>query len=463
MKQVFEAEMNGRKIDSCVVDRVKYRPGRNCTVSYVLSLYDEKLGGCFDQYVAARFFSNGESVRRYAKAVARDTVQSAAGPTIQHIPALDMVAHWCPNDAKIVALSLLHDEIRFRFLCLDEVVRVLTLGLGHLIDYSMQLVQYVPELRFCARVIVHLKAEPGAALTSQTLYVKTDSDRDGAKTHALMQALSESPAQLQGRLRTPKSVLWQATTGLHWQLSEPGQVLTDLDARVGSKVSAQVGAHLAALHAVSAIGARKMPVGALLSRLREVAQLLGEANVGWVPLLSRLVATLESSATTLEREPTVLLHGDLHPRNILIDGSRLTFIDLDSVCFGPVVIELGAWVGDAFYRTILDGGSPKKSAPAWRAFLAAYANASSRATDEPLLAWGTAYHLLCHRAYRCIANMKPGRFEAVPDLLALADLIASAGTLNAALSWDSQVSTGTALLQPAAHRSTKPARMGALS
>jgi hypothetical protein len=54
--------------------------------------------------------------------------------------------------------------------------------------------------------------------------------------------------------------------------------------------------------------------------------------------------------------------------------------------------------------------------------------------DASLLAWSTAYNLLCQRAYRCVANLKPGRFEAVPALLALADSIASAGTVDAAMS-----------------------------
>ena len=49
------------------------------------------------------------------------------------------------------------------------------------------------------------------------------------------------------------------------------------------------------------------------------------------------------------------------------------------------------------------------------------------------MAWSTAHDLLCKRAYRCVANLKPGRFEAVPHLLALADAIAGAGSVEAVL------------------------------
>ena len=159
--------------------------------------------------------------------------------------------------------------------------------------------------------------------------------------------------------------------------------------------------------------------------------------------MTRLVGRLEAGARgrmdALAREPVVTLHGDLHPRNILLDGSALAFIDLDGACHGPAVIELGAWVGDALYRVLLAGESPSQAAPSWRAFIAAYESASGRAVDESLLAWSTAHHLLCQRAYRCVANLKPGRFEAVPQLLALAESIAAAGTVDAAVACEREL------------------------
>jgi len=173
---------------------------------------------------------------------------------------------------------------------------------------------------------------------------------------------------------------------------------------------------------------------ALHQQPRQVAELLGQVEPAWKPLLTRLAGRLEAGGGALEREAAVTLHGDLHPRNVLVDGEKQAFVDLDSVRLGPAVIELGAWVADGLYRAVLDGIATRQAAPSWRAFLQSYAGASGRAVDASLLAWSTAYNLLCQRAYRCVANLKPGRFEAVPALLALADSIASAGTVDAAMS-----------------------------
>ena len=433
MARVFAAALGGLQVRTCQVDRIKYRPRRNCTVSYLLSLRDEQRGRDFEQRVAARFCSGGDSARRHLKAAGRATVASAAGPALLHLSALDMLAHWCPNDAKLDALGVLHDGAALRNHCLNQVVAALTGARGRLIDHRMTLVQYVPEHRACARVELRLQREPGAPVTAQTLYVKADAERHGAVNHALMQALYHSPAQAGGRLRTPRPVLWQAAAGLHWQLALPGLVLLDRDPQVGSAASARVGEQLAALHATQVPVARTTTAATLRQQPRRVAELLGQVEPAWKPLLTRLVIRLEAGSGALEREAAVTLHGDLHPRNILVDGESHAFIDLDSACRGPAVIELGAWVADALYRAVLDGIAPWQGAPSWRAFLAAHAHASGHAADESLLAWSTAHNLLCQRAYRCVANLKPGRFEAVPELLALADSIASAGTVDAGM------------------------------
>ncbi len=432
MAAVFGAALKHLQVQTCQVDSIKYRPGRNCSVSYLLAVHDPQRGRDFEQRVAARFCTGGDSARRHLKALGRNALPSEVGPMLLHLPSLDLLAHWLPNDAKLDALGVLYDEATLRSQCLDQVVATLTGGRGRLIDHRMTVAQYVPEHRACARVQLRMQREPGGPVTTQTLYAKADAERLGARTHAVMQALCDSPAQAAGLLRTPQPVQWQAGVGLHWQLAVPGLALLDVDPAVGPAASARIGQQLAVLHATPVPAARTPICEQWHAQPRRAAALLGLVNPEWTPLLSRLAARLEAGAPALEREAAVTLHGDLHPRNILVDGPSLAFIDLDNVRLGPAVLELGAWVADALYRAVLDGAAQRQAAPSWRAFLAAYANASGYAADESLLAWSTAHSLLCQRAYRCVANLKPGRFAAVPALLALADSIAAAGTLDAA-------------------------------
>jgi hypothetical protein len=120
------------------------------------------------------------------------------------------------------------------------------------------------------------------------------------------------------------------------------------------------------------------------------------------------------------------------------------------------VAELASWVGDALHRALLNGQGPAAAAGACAAFLHAYAEASRRPIDAAQLAFSVAHDLLCRRAWGGVANLKPGRYAAVPALLALADAIAAAGTIAAAFTTsDPPLPSFTA--PPARHATHRPA------
>jgi aminoglycoside phosphotransferase (APT) family kinase protein len=128
----------------------------------------------------------------------------------------------------------------------------------------------------------------------------------------------------------------------------------------------------------------------------------------------------------------VTLHGDLHPRNVLVAGDRFGLIDLDSVRRGPAVADLGDWIADALYRALLGGQSAAHALAACRAFVRGYAGALGSPCGETALAWSTANSLFCQRAWRSVVSLKPGRYALVVPLLETAAAILRAGSIDAA-------------------------------
>ena len=433
MAPVFASLLQGPTLLACDVDRVKYRPQRDCSVTYRLCIAGRS-SQTIEQLVAARFCSGGDSLRRYRQALARGALRSAAGPSVSHLTGLDMVACWLPNDAKLTAPALLADHGAMRRDVLPDVVAALTAGHGRLVDHRTRLVQIVPELRVCARVDLHLRARRDAPVSTATVYAKADLERSGTATQAAMQALYDSPARAQGRLCMAQPLRWQADTGLHWQAAVAGRALQDSGAEVAPHIAARVGGQLAALHATPVHGLEALSVATLAQQVQDSAALLARVEPAWRPQLQAVAAWLQGGLPALVGQPEATLHGDLHLNNILVDGSRLAFIDFDSVTAGPAVIELGGWVADVLHRSVLQGADTRCAAPACRAFFAAYTQAAGQPPLlGPLLAWSTVHALLCKRAYRGVANLKPGRFAAVPALLTLAEAIARRGTLEGVL------------------------------
>jgi hypothetical protein len=454
MARVFASALPHHQVLSCEIDRVKYRPTRSCSVSYKLRVWHAQRGEC-DQHVSARFCSGGASSQRQAQAASCAWVASSAGPTWQHVPSLDMVAYWLPNDPKLSATQCLFDPSELRRQALPDVVRALTGSAARLVGHDCQLVQWVPELRACARVTLQIQHRPGGDSFTHTVFAKADRERDGAQTHAAMLALQRSPAQSIGQLRTPRPLLWQPSTGLHWQLALPGTPLdVHLDkvlnarssshfgappeALVGADMARAVGHHLAALHGTPLSGLHQgVSLADLQTSTDKACDALLVLDADWRPLLRRVQAALSSRlqhhGSALMQQGQVTMHGDLHPGNLLIHAGRLAFVDLDDLHTGPAVLELGAWLAYTLSRAVLHGAPMAQARQSCSAFLQAYAQASGQAVDDTWLAWGTAHHLLCRRACGGLATLKPGRYAAVPRLLALADAITQAQHIDGVL------------------------------
>jgi aminoglycoside phosphotransferase (APT) family kinase protein len=421
MARVFEGLL-ARPVEGCRIDRVKYRPRRNASVSYVIALRDNE-GRAFEQPVSTRWCHGGEAARRHDQALQRAAHPSAAGPSWSHLAELDLCAAWAPNDPKLDALAELLDAERLRTRCLPEVVAA-AMGSGARVrSHTTTLVQWVPEHRACARV--DLQLADGRALA---LYAKADTTSPVVTTYAVLKALHANP-----RLRTPRPIACQPAAGLYWQEAIDGQPLAALSRKFGPQHAAQVGELMAVLHATRVPAASYIITAEGLRQQRHgAARLLASVEPAWQPLLDRLTAALDRGDAAIDALAPSTLHGDLHRGNLLASAAGLTLIDLDNVQRGPAVQELGSWIADSITLALLDGQAAETTTPQWRALLRAYAGAGGSPVDEALLAWATAQQLLCQRAYRCVANLKPGRFALVPALLQHAAAIAQARSVDAA-------------------------------
>ncbi len=392
---------HGPRLLDCEVERCKYRPRRNLSVGYRLHLQ----GGA-EQRVSARFCTGGDSARRHARHLDGPVLPTTAGPVRSHVPALDLFLHWWPNDPRLRAARLLAGP--------DALAALLPADRG---APGVTVVQWVPEHRLTIRVDRH--AAP--------VYAKADAEDRGATTQRSLQALWDSAARREGRLRLPRPLGWQAGPGLQWLSALPGRALLDLAPRVAPPQAAAVGQLLAALHATPAPLARDHDAASLLQRLHAVADTLRTVEPAWAATLARLTRLLAEGLARHGQAPAVTLHGDLHPRNVLWHEGRCALIDFDSLTQGPAWLDLGAWLADDLYRAVLADQPPAPGDAAACAFVDAYAAAGGRTGGAAALAWATAWQLVCQRAWRGAVNLKPGRFARVPALLDLAEQLARQG------------------------------------
>lgn len=421
MRNVFARELSdsGDHVEACEVERVKYRPRRNCTVSYRLRILRSADGSEYEQRVSARLCPIDDALTRLVRAQRKPQAPSLAGPSLRLLAAQDMLTWWWPNDSKLAAPRVLADRDRLTTDTVPALVRALGLGEGaRCVDHTQEVVQYVPESRLTVRL--QLTVETSARTTeTHRVFGKAGREPAAAEAHEILLQVHGSEASREGRLHVPRPLLLDAEGGVFWQEGLGGRPLLDAPIAQSRGLMPELGAQLAALHALPLALARVADAPQQLRQLQAVAEVMH-----WN--FPRLRKTTETSARALADGwtrwaalPLRPLHGDLHPRNVLVDGERLSLIDLDGMRMGPVELELGSWIADAISRSVLAGKDPFSDAPAWRALLQAYGDARGAAVDLDALAWATGWSLLVQRAWRCVVNLKPGRYATVPQLLAL--------------------------------------------
>ncbi|MEK7830492.1 MAG: aminoglycoside phosphotransferase family protein, partial [Acidobacteriota bacterium] len=258
---------------------------------------------------------------------------------------------------------------------------------------------------------------------SVVLFGKTYYNNDGAETFARMRQLSESETCLSGRLTLAQPLAYQPEIQTLWQMGLPGVSLYEREAD-GSQFFAlleSAAVSLAALHQTPISCSRDVGIADLLARFDEVERMVAMLRPELSSRLRSLLDRLRNQARQIDARPTATLHGDLHLKNFFVTGQKVALIDLDNLCVGDPLQELGSFIASLFYRSL----AQKKPAELCRAmadvFVRAYSAASLQTINRSILDWHVAAALIAERAFRCVTRLKSDRPSLLEEVIALAD------------------------------------------
>lgn len=274
-----------------------------------------------------------------------------------------------------------------------------------------EIAEYAPERSLTLRAL----DSSGSAIGYAKLYPPgTDVVAQAQRSEALADALMPH-GQALARVR------WvDADRALVFQGVVPGVVWSRTDKDL-AEVMAALGEAIALLHR---FGGEAVATGSPASLGRfaryERARVAKSGRVvatGLRQLASRarrLAAALEVSRPDRERD--VVLHGDCHPKNALIDGSGLTLIDLDQSGWGEPAADLGSLIARLRHGARLGEFAGVDTGALVRGALAGYA--SVRPLPSPRsLRWYTAAALLVERAVRAINRVHDRSLPGLGDVL----------------------------------------------
>ncbi len=369
----------GLMVDSAEPTYVRHKPGETTIIAYRLGFPDGETWGyahwCANPARAAQIF---------AKSASMAPRPSVVGPGLVLVDA-HTVLYTFPNDARLRRLRWYVDSRKLKrslqSLCgADERIS------GR--RTSVEVLRYKPERRVVLKVGLATNQQ---AYRPLLLRYSTQSRAPQLATIATHLA--------RNGIRTPTPVAQLENHRVSVDEFVDGRQLLEV-VREGELDSASVAEALLDFHAVSPF---PNPEGSGYSPDRTAVVELGKASQGLSGLCawcSELGSAAQRLGELLKRtvpgnhSSQVLLHGDLHAKNILVSDKDILFVDLERVGVGPAAIDLGYFRAHALSLGIRRPGWSPRAIEHAEAVIDHYRRRSANAVDSQALAWHTAIGLI---------------------------------------------------------------------
>jgi Ser/Thr protein kinase RdoA (MazF antagonist) len=337
--------------------------------------------------VAARAFRPGRSLHAFENAVAPQPCRDGCAPGVVHAPEIETVFWLFPNDRRVPALQ-----------AIEEARASLSRHLPRPWTHS-RLVAWAPEnsATFQCRdgngeVLAYAKVGPSAR-------------NEYSRYRTLADALRRSGSPL----LVPHAIAFCRAHDTLLLEAVPGRklVYTPGDLRA-------MGIALACLHAQNVPDLPAFRRFSAASR-REAVDLLTLA----LPRLARAVARLDGVLARVQpaaADAAGSLHGDVHPRNVVVNDTAVTLIDVEEMSSGSRAADLGSLLSRLCAARVLGDATPADVALAAAAFLDGYASAA-RLPGDRSIKWHTAAALLVERAQRAVVRCNAPLLQRVDALV----------------------------------------------
>ena len=244
-------------------------------------------------------------------------------------------------------------------------------------------------------------------------YLKTYADAQAESAFATLGALGARRERL---FAMPRAVALDAPRRTLALSPLRGERLDRLYGERRVRAFESLGAALASLHSLPPFPSLAPFPRLTPSRLATARDLLAHVCPPLAADLTALHARLRASMQ-IPRELT-MVHGDVHPKNALLDHDAIALLDFDQLALADPACDLGSFLAALEYDRITseDAGD---AALLGDAFVSGYARVRAL-PDASRLRWHVAASLLAERGVRALSRLREAGLARLPEIVAAA-------------------------------------------
>jgi aminoglycoside phosphotransferase (APT) family kinase protein len=273
-----------------------------------------------------------------------------------------------------------------------------------------------------SRIVAHA---PEKSVTAQCLdddeqiiaYAKIYAGDEGSQIFETYTRVAEA---LQGKTRIPRAIAYFEQYHLLLLESVAGVSLAAVPTAQREHAFFQLGKALKRFHEIDLTTST-----APSSRLTPEALTRGGATISAArPDVAEMVQHLTAQLIA-QYEPgrPVFLHGDVHPKNILVNDKNIVLLDLDQVATGIAAADLGSVIAGLYFDACTGSRTWREVSALSRALLSGY----DASQQSHALRWHVAAALLQERALRSVTRIRTCGLQKLPEILLTATAVLNGG------------------------------------
>ena len=366
-------------IQDCERLRTKYRVGASLRVLYEVS-------------------GNGQSYRIAARALPRTrrVANRLASRVEVTAPELNTIFWIFPHDRKIKNLSVLAD--------IPDELRDIE-GQTWL---KSRIVAHAPEKSVTAQCI-----NENVQILAYAKVYAGDEGRQIVETYAhVTRALSAHDVQV------PRAIAYHEQQ--HLLLLKPVAGVSLSACAQRENAFFRLGKALRKLHGINPPAGAQHATRLTPEALTQATATISQARPDVAEVVHRLTAKLNAQ---YEHGKPVFLHGDVHPKNILLNDDQLYLLDLDQAATGPAEVDLGSVIAGLYCDACTGSRTWREASSLRRALVTGYGTPQ----NSQALRWHVAAALLQERALRSVTRVRTATLQKLPELLLTAEAVLNGG------------------------------------